>query len=535
MYLQTQKMTQNKKLAKYKHNFKLWLVERWGLKMETVLWSAYGGDYAGHQWDGTPDPFNEVVRAIENRQWVGVESGTGVGKTFIIALVVYWFLDTWGGTVITTAPTKEQLSNVLWSEISGGFHKFQRLRPQAEMFSLRIFPDGKLREKKLLKDDEEMKKQKITKMVGIVGKKRAGEESSVSFQGYHDDPMLIVIDEAAGIEPSVMTAAKNTASDPDNNFIVAMGNPDSMTDQLHQFCEMENVVHVRISAKDHPNVVLKRKVIPGAVTQASIDIRAKEYGEESPMYQSRVEGKSPSQGVGSLFNLKWLERMISPDHEPEDDGSYHAVGVDAANSLSGDMAALVWGKKNVIDRLQEFPCPDASHLGLNLIMDPLELAENKYHDYSTPTIYDYNIFPQCVGVDGVGIGVSTVQALWNKQCQVVSLIAGEKQLEKAILLDAEKKPIFKFENLRGQMYWEAARDLEKGNIKCIVTDKLILKKLFRELMAHKYSTKGGKTRVLSKDDVKELLNGKSPNLSDAFVYWNWVRKGHYMGPEYIPL
>jgi hypothetical protein len=245
---------------------------------------------------------------------------------------------------------------------------------------------------------------------------------------------------------------------------------------------------------------------------------------------------SPKQATDSLFNYEWLERLYDTSFLPEDtQGSYHAVGVDAANSLGGDKACVVWGKFNIIDFIKEFQCPDASHLGYNLIYDSYELGQNGYHDYGMPTIQDYDIYPENVGIDGVGIGISTVQALRNLNYPVTSLIAGERQNDKAVLLDDEEKPLYVFANARSQWYWQLALDLKAGAIGSLIEDKRLMKKLFRELMAHKYTTKNGKTTVLSKDDVKKVLNGESPNLADAFAYWNWMRKGYYMGPMYVPL
>jgi hypothetical protein len=535
--LKVQKMKQNEKKLRYASNFNLWLVERFNEPLTTTKWSEYGGAYLTHKWNGTENPFDVITEALSNRKWVGVESGTGTGKSYICARIVYWFLDTWGGTTITTAPKERQLKDVLWKELQAAFLKFKRIQPYAEMYNLRILPDGKLLDRTLLKTEAELQQMKISKAIGIVSGVGANEESAVKMQGYHDDPMLIVVDEAAGISPAVMTAIKNTCTDPENNLIVALGNPDNMTDPLHEFCELDNVVHVRISAKDHPNVVLKRKVIPGAVTQSSIDIRATEYGIKSPFFESRVDGKSPRQAADSLFSLDWLENMLKdiPQFEEDNQGGYNALGLDAANSVAGDMAAAVWGKGGVVKAIQEFHCPDASHLGLNVIYDSMELASQGYNDYGMPTIQEYEIYPECVGIDGVGIGISTVQALRNLNYPVISLIAGERQLENAVPLDNEGKPLFKFAELRSQMFWELRRDAEKGEIKIDINDRLVVKQLFKELMAHRYQTKGGRTRVLSKDDVKKLLSGKSPNLADAMAYWNWMRKGYYMGASYVPI
>src|SRR6478609_580308 len=532
------KLKREEQAYKYQSNFRLWMVERWKEPETTVDWIGFDPQvYAGHKWDGTKNPIDVITKSLSNKQWVGCEAATGVGKTYIASLIIYWWLDTFGGTVLMTAPTKEQMENVLWAEVSGKFHKFQKLRPHAEIFNLRIFPDGKLRDKELLMDEDKMKESKITKCIGITGRKRAGEESNLAFQGYHDELMLVVVDEMAGIEPSVMTAIKNTCSDPENNIIFGIGNPDNMTDQLHEFCELENVVHVRISAYDHPNAVLGKSVLKGAVTAGSIEIRKNDYGEKSPMFESRVRGLSPKQGTDSLFSLEWLE-MVSDEHfvpNPltHERFSHNAVGVDVANSTNGDMGCLAWGKAAELYDVHEFQCPDASHLAYNLFMDTLQLAEKGYRDYSTRKITgEVGYSHSCIGIDGVGVGTSTVQTLHNEQMFVISLVGG--QLEEVIQKDKEDKLLYMFNSLRSQMYWELREDLQHGTLKFNIEDKRLLKKIFKELMAHKYTTRSGKTIVMKKDEVKKVLGGKSPNIADAIVYWNWMRKGYYYN-EYSPV
>ena len=48
--------------------------------------------YDGNEWDGSVDPLSEVLEALARGEDVGVESGTGTGKTFLGAAIVLWFL-----------------------------------------------------------------------------------------------------------------------------------------------------------------------------------------------------------------------------------------------------------------------------------------------------------------------------------------------------------------------------------------------------------------------------------------------------------
>jgi hypothetical protein len=105
------------------------------------------------------------------------------------------------------------------------------------------------------------------------------------------------------------------------------------------------------------------------------------------------------------------------------------------------------------------------------------------------------------------------------------------QLAKAIQKDAQDKPLFNFNSLRGQMYWELREDLRLGNVRFCVKDKTLLKLLVSELVIPKVEQKE-KIAVESKDAIKKRL-GHSPNLADAVVYWNWIRKGHYRDNKVI--
>lgn len=55
----------------------------------------------------------------------------------------------------------------------------------------------------------------------------------------------------------------------------------------------------------------------------------------------------------------------------------------------------------------------------------------------------------------------------------------------------------------------------------------ILKQLKKELTQIRYFIRGGKIAVESKDEIKKRLGGKSPDLLDAMVYWNWMRHNFY--------
>lgn len=511
-------------LQVYAKNPLIWLKERLGEDEHSIKWSLFGEGYETHQWDGTKDPLFDAWQSVANNKWVGVESATGTGKTYFLARLALWFLDTNPNSlVVTSAPKQDQLSLNLWKEIRSIFPKFQESRPFAEILSLRLKADKR-------KTEESGTDETDWHIIGFVAGVGANEESATKAQGFHRPRMLIITEETPGMSRAVMTAFKNTCTDPENNIIVAVGNPDSQVDVLHQFCKLDWVKPIRISAYDHPNVVLQQNVIRGAVTTQSIENRKKEYGEGSNMFLSRVRGISPEQAVDALVRLEWLQKAYLCEYAKDE--SSNAIGIDVANSENGDKASLAYGEANTLLALHSFQCPDASHLAYNLMLDDLDLATKHYHIYNTVKLSDLSIEEKNIGIDVVGVGASTIHTFQNEGINAVGLSGG--QLESAIPKDEKDKPLFQFNSLRAQMYWELREDLRKGLINIAEKDNIVLANLEEELLLVKFVLKNGKIAVTKKEEIVKKL-GRSPDSADALIYWNWVRKDYYLEKTfYVP-
>lgn len=512
-------------MARYRLHPELWLEERFGEDPKAILWSTYP-EYANHEWDGDIDPLFQAWKAITGPNWAAVKSGTSTGKTYILSRIVYWFLDCFENSlVVTSAPVEKQLKMHLWSEISVSFHKFKAIRPFSELTYLRLRVDNRRKD-----DDNNFKDS--WQAVGFVAGVKANEESTTKAQGFHRKDMLIITEETPGMPEPTLRAFKNTST-AGNNKILAVGNPDSVTDTLSKFAEGSNVLEFRASAYDHPNVVLGREIIPGAVTSRSIDIRREENGEESQMFKSRVRGISPMQAETSLIFHEWILSCWLYDKDylmrgeiDLDLKSSNAVGVDVANSVNGDAGCTAFGENNILRQIKEFQCPNATHLAYNLLFDDLELIVKGYEVYHIPKLKQYNIQAHNIGIDAIGVGVATVNAFWDQRPPIRAIALQGGQLDEAIPLDEQEKPIYQFANLRSQMYFQARQDLQHRRIAIDIKDKNLFRKVAHELVLPTYTTKGGRILVEPKENIKKRL-GKSPNYADAFVYWNWMRRNYY--------
>ena len=131
---------------------------------------------------------------------------------------------------------------------------------------------------------------------------------------------------------------------------------------------------------------------------------------------------------------------------------------------------------------------------------------------SIQLIHDYNIDPNYVGIDSVGVGAGVVDDLKSAGYDVIELQGGSKP-EKS-----EYEEAFLPFNLRSQMYYELRRDMINGQIGNLTDETLKLE--LQSIQYEIYSDK--KVKVVSKEAIKKLL-GRSPDYADSLVYANWVK------------
>lgn len=515
-------------------------MERFNENPRAIFWDRWGKEYDNHKWDGTKNPLAAMWYSVINNRKTGLTSGTGTGKTYCLARIVYWWLDCWeNSTVHTSAPKEKMLEVQLWSEMSQCFDKFKAIRPNAEWTHLRVRVDSK---------NQKYKESWIAQ--AFIAGVRANEESTTKAQGLHGDRMLIICEETPGMPWPTMNAFINTSTG-DNNRILALGNPDSITDTLSMFIRSDSdCVSIRASSLDHPNIVLGREVIPGAVGIRSVLERKQTYGEDNGFYKSRIRGIPPEQAKDSLIRLEWLQKCWRNSDEngnvrnpqfkaAQIDDSWNAAGVDVANSDEGDKGAVAYGKGNVLVHLVEFRCPNANHLAFNLIFKPDKLKERGYQDYGIPTVDTYDIEENMIGIDTVGVGAGTINAFTDEGYNPVALQGGQ---DETLLPRGEQKPngdpgdpLFNFNSLRAQMYWLFAQDLMHGRVILDIPAD-VFKELCEEAVVPKYKNSLRTISIEAKEEIKKRMGGKSPNKLDAVVYWNYVRRGSHVGNNsYLPM
>ena len=157
----------------------------------------------------SPDEWQkEALYALRDNPRVAVKSGQGVGKTGVEACALIWFLVCFpDARIVATAPTKQQLNDVLWSEVAKWMNNSDLLRMLMKWTKTYIYMIG------------------YEKRWFAVARTATKPEN---MQGFHEENMLFIIDEASGVADPIMEAIYGTLSGV-NNKLLMMGNPTKVT------------------------------------------------------------------------------------------------------------------------------------------------------------------------------------------------------------------------------------------------------------------------------------------------------------------
>ncbi len=431
---------------------------------------------------GAEQPWEKQRRIMlsvrDNRRTV-VPSGFGVGKTWTAARVVLWFLYSFPNSlVITTAPTWRQVENVLWAEIRrqhqqsyrplGGQVLQTQIKIENDWFALGLSTDEPAR-----------------------------------FQGFHSANLLLIFDEAAGIDRQIWEVAEGQMAGALARWL-AIGNPIAPCGSFYEAVKSPLWKTIPISCLDCPNVKTGRVIYPKLVTAQWVDDRQTEWGQASPLYQSKVLGQFPTTSEHGLIHIDWL---LAAQQRPASNAAVHRdqrrVGVDVARS----------GSDATVFLLREGPAIRDIEEHHNL--DTMETVGKLIIFVDKHKISWGNVF-----VDVIGIGAGVVDRLKEQRLRVQDVNFGSSAYDSK-----------KYANMRAECYWHV-HDALKPDAAEPMTLPARCDKLISELVSIEWhATSTGKIIMESKEDIKKRL-GRSPDYADALAlsYGRARRKGSVYVP-----
>lgn len=459
-----------------------------------------------------------VILSVRDRSITNVKAAHGVGKSLIAACIVLWFVFAVGGVAITTAPTEDQVKQILWAEVRKLYdkHKHKLRGKRGELF---------------------VRYSESARAYGFSSR----NYDSNSFQGKHGEKLLLIGDEYDGITEIIDDGFRSCLTGSENRGL-RIGNPIDPQSTLAKAC-LKDPHHITISAWSHPNVawayeeqyvdpndpakgiihrlkpeiatlivgedgrvkerslwpdhpLLQPEVIPGAISVKWIEDARIDKGENSPFWISRVEGKYPTDNTDGIIPKSWLLEARSrydadPDYWDELASNFNWVlGLDVADG--GDNHALAVLRGPVLYQVTLHPT-------LGDMLDTVraaEIAENKMLQLGGESR---------VVVDNTGVGAGTLGILRKKGWLATGCKFGDGPEEKE-----------QYFNRKAELYWTFRELLREGKIAIAPLGEKE-DYIFDDLAATRYFTNTKDQIVCEPKEKTKARLGRSPDSEAAII------------------
>lgn len=241
----------------------------------------------------------QVIESVRDNARTAVHSCHEIGKSFVAATTVCWWLDTHipgEAFVVTTAPTAPQVKAILWREINR-IHERAGLKGRTNLTEW--YMGGEL----------------------VAFGRKPSDYNNNAFQGQHARYFLVVLDEACGIPKNLWDSASTLAANPRTSRQLAIGNPDDPVGEFATVCkEGSGWNTLGISAYDTPNFTgepVSQLVADSLIHPEWVQDRERHWGKDSALFQSKCLGKFPETGdpwqvvpLAWANQCKWLDYPI---------------------------------------------------------------------------------------------------------------------------------------------------------------------------------------------------------------------------------
>ncbi len=326
---------------------------------------------------------------------------------------------------------------------------------------------------------------KIDGQLVALGRKPADYDPD-AFQGIHALYVLVILDEACGI-PEALWVAAETLTANEGSRILAIGNPDDPGSHFARVSAPGSGWHaIRIDGYSSPNFTDERvpDELRGLLLSPTwVEERKRSWGEDSPLFVSKVRGEFPEEADDALIPLSWIRAAQARyENSPEEPEAKLVLGVDVAR-FGSDETVIVARRG---DR--------AWIVGRHRMKDTMATTGRVVR-----AIHDLGATE--ARVDVVGIGAGVVDRLKEQHEPVIGLNAGAAPRDRK-----------RFANARAEWCWGLRERFERGEIAICPDDELAaqLAGLRYEIDSH------GRIQIESKEDMRSR-GIASPDIADALM------------------
>jgi phage terminase large subunit len=301
--------------------------------------------------------------------------------------------------------------------------------------------------------------------------------------GFHEDNVLLVLDESGGIPASVMATAEGALANADmsdpNQFakIFQAGNPTHLEGPLYDACNTHRHLWTVVEISSDPDDPDRTPRVSKQWAQQQIDM----YGRDNPWVLVNVFGRFPPASINTLLGPDEVRDAMNRGLKEEDfSWAQKRIGVDVAR-FGDDRTVLfprqgLWAGEPVVMR----------NARTTAIAARVMMAKRKWGS-------------EVEFVDDTGHwGHGVIDNLIVAGVSAVPVIFSDPALDPA------------YYNRRAEMWLNMAEWVKNGGALPDIPE------LVAELATPTYTFRGGKIILEDKDQIKSRL-GRSPDLADALA------------------
>lgn len=421
----------------------------------------------------TPELLTDEEREYAGKIGISIMAGQGVGKDFMAALTMLYFLDVFPYPKITaTGVTGKHLRNVLWSEcakVMGMALKCDPKDPQSltVLEAALTWQTERIFHKGIKNPGSRWFAEAVT-----INPHSSEDEQAKTLYGRHEDYQLIVIDEAASVPEPVFGPLEGTLTgkccialmifNPTRNRGYAY---DSHFTAMHS----DKWIVARWNAEESE-----------LVTPEHLEKMAR-YGKDSNTYRVKVLGLPPLLGSGGMFPYDLVNEAVEREF---DVSPFDPVmcGVDAGGGGDRSVVCVRTG-------------PVVAPFHSKQTSDPDVLA-----DWAAGVLMRADA--TVAFVDNIGLGWYLPKALFNRGIDA-------RAADSRNTTDLEEP--LKFHNKRAEMYWNLKLAFENRAISIPNDEELI-----NELGAIMQENVRQKVKIGDKKEIRKKI-GFSPDKADALA------------------
>jgi len=392
---------------------------------------------------------------------ISVRSGHGTGKDACLSWLILWYLFCFkDAQVPCTAPTSEQIHDILWKEIKVWLDRMPK-----EIADLYEWQTGYLR----IKERPE---------TWFARARTARKENPEALSGIHGDFVFIVVDEASGVPDEIFKPAEGSLTN-ENVLVILISNPTRLIGYFYDTHHSDklNWQTFQFNSEESP-----------IVEPDYCERIAMKFGREGEEYNYMVLGEFPNAEV--IDEKGYIPLLVENDLKYTTDEIFVGkirLGIDPAGEGKNKTAWVARDKFKMKVMAKEETSTGKSIAQKTITLcDLLKISKKQAK--------------KNVIIDAFGIGFDAVKELALAGWDVNAVNVGEKPEE-----EADSKIYL---NKRAMIYDREKKWLRSGG-------ELVSHPDWKQLLSLKYRRElSGKMKMMSKEDMRKL-GIDSPDVADG--------------------